>query len=99
MAHRVRAGEATDLVTGGLFAYVRNPIFTGMALVAAGTALLVPSALAVAGAVLTLVTLEAQVRLVEEPHLRSVHGASYERWAATAGRFLPSLGRRLTGSR
>lgn len=89
----VQAGERTELVTGGLFARVRNPIFTGMLGVAAGTALLVPNALALVGAAATLVTLQVQVRLVEEPHLRSVHGPAYERWGATAGRFLPGLGR------
>ncbi|CAN5525681.1 isoprenylcysteine carboxylmethyltransferase family protein [soil metagenome] len=91
----VQAGEHTALVTDGLFARVRNPIFTGMVLVAAGTALLVPNAVALAGAALTVATLQAQVRLVEEPHLRSVHGSAYEQWAATAGRFVPGLGHRL----
>lgn len=92
----VQAGERTELVTGGLFARVRNPIFTGMALVAVGTALLVPNAPSLLGAALAVVTLQAQVRLVEEPNLLAVHGTAYERWASTSGRFLPGLGRRLS---
>lgn len=89
----VQRGEQTELVTTGLFAHVRNPIFTGMALVAVGGAVLVPDVLAVAGAVLLVVALEMQVRLVEEPNLRDVHGAAYERWAISAGRFVPGVGR------
>ncbi len=89
----VQAGERTALVTGGLFAHVRNPIFTGMAVVAVGSVLLTPNAVALVGTTLTLVTLQVQVRLVEEPHLLAVHGEIYRRWTTTAGRFLPGLGR------
>lgn len=89
----VEAGERTELVTGGLFAHVRNPIFTGMLAFAVGLALLVPSAVAIAGACLAVLTIQAQVRLVEEPNLRTVHGAAYLGWASRTGRFLPILGR------
>jgi protein-S-isoprenylcysteine O-methyltransferase Ste14 len=34
-----------------------------------------------------------QVRLVEEPYLRRVHGCAYETYAARTGRFLPRIGR------
>ena len=44
----------------------------------------------------TLVALVAavqlQVRVVEEPYLRAVHGAAYDAYAARAGRFLPGIG-------
>lgn len=89
----VEAGERTALVTCGLFAHARNPIFTGMLAFAGGLALLVPTVPTVVGALLVLVTIEAQVRLVEEPNLLAVHGEDYRRWAATTGRFLPGLGR------
>lgn len=88
----VQAGERTALITGGLFAHVRNPIFTGMITMAGGAALLVPNAVALAGAVLTVATIQVQVRLGEEPHLLAVHGEAYRRWTMTAGRFLPGLG-------
>jgi protein-S-isoprenylcysteine O-methyltransferase Ste14 len=89
----VEAGERTDLVTGGLFGHVRNPIFTGMVAFGLGLAVLVPNVPTVVGAVLALVTVEAQVRVVEEPNLIAVHGEPYRRWAAATGRFLPGLGR------
>ena len=89
----VDPGERTELVTGGPFALVRNPIYTGMIPFFAGIACLVPNAVTIAGAVLLVVALELQTRLVEEPHLRRVHGAAYADYAARVGRFLPGVGR------
>lgn len=89
----VEAGERTELVTTGLFALVRNPIFTGMLAFAGGVALLVPNLPTIVGAVLAALTIHAQVRLVEEPHLVGVHGTAYRTWAAATGRFVPGLGR------
>jgi protein-S-isoprenylcysteine O-methyltransferase Ste14 len=89
----VDTAERTQLVTGGLFRWVRNPIFSSMALVVVGEALLVPNGLAAAALVVGLVGLEAQVRGVEEPYLRATHGQAYLDWAATSGRFVPWFGR------
>jgi protein-S-isoprenylcysteine O-methyltransferase Ste14 len=85
--------ERTDLVTGGVFAVVRNPIFTAVLSAGLGLALMVPNGPAVAGWLLLLVAVEVQVRVVEEPHLRGVHGTSYDGYAASTGRFLPGIGR------
>jgi len=41
------------------------------------------------------VSLELQVRAVEEPYLRRTHGTAYERYVAQVGRFVPALGRTL----
>ncbi|HMJ77610.1 MAG TPA: isoprenylcysteine carboxylmethyltransferase family protein [Iamia sp.] len=89
----VEHGERTELVTGGLFGLVRNPIFTGMVVFAVGLALLLPNLPTLLGAALALATIEVQVRLVEEPNLVTVHGEAYRRWAGATGRFLPGLGR------
>jgi len=85
--------ERTDLVTTGPFALVRNPIFTAMAFTGLGLTLMVPNVVALTGFVLLLVALHLQVRVVEEPHLRLTHGHAYAQYAASTGRFLPSLGR------
>lgn len=85
--------ETTDLVAVGLFRWVRNPIFTGMALVAFGQALLVPNVVALVGALIGVVGLQLQVRWVEEPYLIETHGEVYLRWASEVGRFVPGLGR------
>jgi protein-S-isoprenylcysteine O-methyltransferase Ste14 len=89
----VDPGERTRLVTGGPFSVVRNPIYVGVIPFFAGIALLVPSALTIAGAVLILVALELQTRLVEEPQLLRVHGSEYAAYAARVGRFVPGVGR------
>jgi protein-S-isoprenylcysteine O-methyltransferase Ste14 len=89
----VDEGERTELVTGGPFRFVRNPIYTGMTLVTTGLALLVPNALSLASVVILIVSLSVQTRLVEEPHLMRLHGDAYRCWATRVGRFIPGVGR------
>lgn len=85
----VDPGERTDLVTGGPFAVVRNPIFSTMALTAVGLTLMAPTVPGLAGLVALLASLQVQVRLVEEPHLHRHHGPTYATYTQTVGRFLP----------
>lgn len=85
--------ERTELVTAGLFGRVRNPIFTGMAAVAGGVALMAPTLLAVLALVCLVIAVQIQVRVVEEPYLIRTHGEHYRCYAASAGRFLPGIGR------
>ncbi len=89
----VDPGERTALVTEGPFRVIRNPIYTGMVLMALGIALMIPDALTLAGLALVLVAVELQARVVEEPHLVDCHGESYGRYAASSGRFVPGLGK------
>ena len=86
--------ERTDLVTGGLFRVVRNPIFSGWLLVAAACFVLVPNVLSIFAFVLLLAGIEIQVRAVEEPYLARVHGETYRRYTSDVGRLVPTLGRR-----
>ena len=83
----------TPLVATGPFRLVRNPVLTATAATAIGLALMVPNALAVLMLVAFLVSMQVQVRLVEEPYLERVHGAAHRDYAARTGRFLPGLGR------
>ncbi len=85
--------ERTALVTDGLFSRVRNPIFSAMILTVIGLAAASPTWLALIGAVATVASIEFQVRRVEEPYLRRVHGDAYDSYAARVGRFVPALGR------
>ncbi len=85
--------ETTPLVTGGLFAYVRNPIFTFIGVSLLGFVLLVPSPFSMATLVLTFVGIQLQVRAVEEPYLQAHHGDRYARYAAAVGRFVPGFGK------
>ncbi|MGV3624971.1 MAG: methyltransferase family protein [Archangium sp.] len=89
----VDVNEQTSLVTGGFFALVRNPIFTGMLTFAFGLATLWPNVASLAAALTLFIAVELQVRFVEEPYLRSLHGTAWGDWAARVGRFVPLLGR------
>jgi protein-S-isoprenylcysteine O-methyltransferase Ste14 len=85
-------GASPGLVTGGLYRFCRNPIFSGMFLAVAGLAVLQPtwlSAVAVVGAV---VAVRAQV-LEEESYLLTTYGAAYRAYARRVGRFAPGFGR------
>lgn len=93
----VDEGERTELVVGGPFAVVRNPIFSAMVPAVSGLVLLVPNAAAIAGLVALVVALELQVRLVEEPYLLRVHGTRYASYASRVGRFVPGMGRLKAG--
>ena len=84
--------ERTELVTDGPFALARNPIFAAMLPTSLGLALMVPSWVALVGLVALFLALELQVRVVEEPYLRRVHGSTYGDYASRVGRFMPGVG-------
>ena len=89
----VDATERTNLVTTGLFAVVRNPIFTAMLMAMTGIVLMVPTAVSAAALVCLFIAVEIQVRFVEEPYLNRTHGRAYVDYTARVGRFLPGIGR------
>ncbi len=90
----VREAECTELVTTGLFAVVRNPIFSCMLLTAAGFVLLLPNALILTSAACLFLAIELQVRVVEEPYLLRTHGEAYAAYCRRVGRFVPGFGLR-----
>jgi protein-S-isoprenylcysteine O-methyltransferase Ste14 len=85
--------EHVRLVTGGPFRLVRNPIYCAMAVTGAGMALISPNPVAVAQLAALAAGLHIQVRGVEEPYLRRIHGAAYAQYASRVGRFIPGIGR------
>lgn len=85
--------EPTGLVTSGPFRLVRNPTYTSLVMCSFTLAVLVPTWLAAVAVLVCLGALQIQTRLVEEPHLRQVHGETYGRYARAVGRFAPGLGR------
>lgn len=89
----VDQAETTELVTGGAFRLVRNPIFTALMMLQAGTAAMALTWLSLAGALLMFAACEIQARAVEEPYLLRRHRNAYRGYAALTGRFLPGLGR------
>jgi protein-S-isoprenylcysteine O-methyltransferase Ste14 len=95
----VREGRGTpapvapteELVVGGLYRYIRNPMYVAVGAMIAGQALIYSSAavwwwlLAFAGLVASF------VRLYEEPTLRRTYGASYEAYLAAVPGWWPRL--------
>ncbi len=88
-AGHLRKGEG--LATSGPYAYTRNPLYLGSALVATG--LLVASGSWVAAAVLTLyfVLFYTAVMRREEQELRERYGAAFAAYAARVPLFRPLL--------
>jgi protein-S-isoprenylcysteine O-methyltransferase Ste14 len=87
----VDQAESTALATGGLFARVRNPVFTAMITTGVGLTLLAPNVIALSTLIALVLAIEIQVRVVEEPYLLRTHGEAYTAYVSRAGRFLPSL--------
>ncbi len=77
----------TQLVTRGLFARSRNPIFLGLLLAYLGFFLDLPNALTLLLAGLAYVSVQIQVRL-EEAYLGRLHGGAYAAYCGRVGRWL-----------
>jgi protein-S-isoprenylcysteine O-methyltransferase Ste14 len=81
---------AEDLVTGGIFAHSRNPLYVGNIAIFVGLLAILNSPLGwVAGVPAVLVAYVALV-LAEEEFLRGKFGAPYEAYCRDVNRFLPS---------
>lgn len=81
--------ERTDLVIHGPFKYSRNPIFAAMIITALGLTLMVPNVVSLIGRSALVAAIELQVRMVEEPYLRSMHAQSYIDYERHVARFFP----------
>jgi protein-S-isoprenylcysteine O-methyltransferase Ste14 len=64
-----------------------------MLIFAAGVALMSPNMLSLIGFALLFLSIEMQVRIVEEPHLQRTHGHRYTDYLRRVGRFIPRIGR------
>jgi protein-S-isoprenylcysteine O-methyltransferase Ste14 len=83
-----RTGE---LITDGLFAYVRHPIYALSTLLMICSAIIVASPPMLIVAVVNLVLVNLKARN-EERHLLAMHGEPYARYLLRTGRFVPRLG-------
>ena len=78
----------TDLITDGLFAQIRHPIYAFSMLLMVCSAIILPTLPMIVIAVTHLALMNVKARN-EEEHLARVHGESYRRYVARTGRFLP----------
>ena len=85
-------GERTELVTSGLYAWIRHPIYALSITLMIASAVIVPTAPMMALAVIHVSLMVIKARN-EETFLHGVHGEAYARYCAQTGRFLPRFGR------
>jgi protein-S-isoprenylcysteine O-methyltransferase Ste14 len=83
-------GERTELVTRGIYARVRHPIYTLSLLLMAATVVVLPTAPIAALAVVHVGLLWTKARN-EERFLLDAHGSAYTEYLERTGGFLPRL--------
>jgi protein-S-isoprenylcysteine O-methyltransferase Ste14 len=79
-------GELGPLVETGPFAFSRNPVFLGQAILLAGLALVFPDLIQWGAAILGIAAMLTQVR-IEEGVLRETYGPAYAAYAARVPRW------------
>ena len=77
------------LVVHGLYRHVRNPMYTGVAVLLLGEVALTRSGGLLAYAIVWFIWVNLFVILYEEPTLRRAFGASYDDYTRRVGRWLP----------
>ena len=83
----------TELVTNGIYHYIRNPIVLGTILLVLGTFLITPSLLAFLAVAVNIAGYEMKIQ-AEEDYLRRVHKSDYETYCTRTGRYLPLFRRK-----
>jgi len=82
---------ADDLVTEGVYAHVRNPMYVGNFMILVGLAVIWGSPLAFAIGVPLIGFLYFAIVVSEEAYLRQKFGAGYDDYARDVNRFVPRL--------
>jgi len=82
------------LVVGGLYRYVRNPMYVAVVGAIVGQALVLGRVVLLGYAAVVWAVVASFVRLYEEPTLREQFGAEYDAYRATVPAWVPRLRRR-----
>lgn len=82
--------RSTDLVTSGVYRWIRNPTYVGLHLVSAGLWLIWPTTLVACYGLLFFVIMDIQVRC-EEGYLIAAHGDKYRSYAERTWRYVPRV--------
>lgn len=77
----------TKLVTNGVFAFSRNPVFLGMMVSLIGFFMLLPTMISLMFLLIGSILMQIQIRL-EEEHLLKQHGETYQTYKNRVGRML-----------
>lgn len=78
----------TDLITTGLYEYIRNPTYLGLFMLNIGVWLIWPTWTIFLLNIVFILFLDIQVRC-EEDYLYSVHGAKYDEYKKRTKRYIP----------
>jgi protein-S-isoprenylcysteine O-methyltransferase Ste14 len=81
----------TELVVGGVYRYVRNPMYLALASTVLGQALVLGSRKLLLYIAVMAVPVSAFVRFHEEPGLARTYGEQYEQYCANVPRWVPRL--------
>jgi protein-S-isoprenylcysteine O-methyltransferase Ste14 len=81
----------TELVVGGIYRYVRNPMYVALASIVLGQALVLGRGRLLLYVGIMSGPVSAYVLLREEPRLAARFGEQYERYCAAVPRWLPRL--------
>ncbi len=79
------------LVRVGLYRHVRNPMYVGVVLALVGEAIFFESEVLGFYAAIVALSFHLFVVLFEEPSLRALFGADYEKYRASVPRWIPRL--------
>jgi protein-S-isoprenylcysteine O-methyltransferase Ste14 len=80
----------TDLVTGGVYRYIRNPTYVGVTFMLIGVWMIWPTWAFALIALAFYLLIEVQVRY-EEEFLERTHGAEYRDYLKTTKRYIPGI--------
>ena len=78
----------TELVTTGVFQTIRNPTYSGLFMICAGTLMIFPTISFMIWFIIFYIAIEFQVR-IEEEFLTDTHGERYTRYYQTTKRYIP----------
>ncbi|GAA3165400.1 hypothetical protein GCM10020001_108100 [Nonomuraea salmonea] len=87
----IPAAPPDRLVVGGLYRYVRNPMYLGLFAAVIGQAMVFGNGWLLVYAAVMAVPVVLFVRLYEEPRLRRSFGADYERYRAAVPGWWPRV--------
>ncbi|MGH6807131.1 MAG: methyltransferase family protein, partial [Ensifer adhaerens] len=79
--------QDAPLVTSGLYAFSRNPIYLGMVTALIGTVLAIPNVVSVALALSAWISISYQIRM-EETHLARAFGEAYVAYCKRVRRWI-----------
>ncbi len=83
--------ETEELVTGGIYAHTRNPMYIGVLLLIGGQAVRYQSVHVLWWGIVCWLGFHRRIIEFEEPHLEAKYGDAYEQYRERVPRWLPRL--------